>query len=215
MQLTNKLDFAGHDAGLLPAESPRTAWEHDAVGRSFLQAEQLDLARKHFAKAIELEPDAFWPHFHLVLCDYRAGRFGEALRSAEVCVALSPRAAECYFNRALCLQSMGQGEAAIKDFTRALELDPGLGVALFQRGMELAELGRLSEALDDFSQAAERGSAPARAYYQMALVYTRQKDWTAAKSHVERSLRYDATYAPARALQTRLKTQADSPISRP
>jgi serine/threonine protein kinase/tetratricopeptide (TPR) repeat protein len=214
-QLTGQLDATNRDASLQLAEMPRTAWELDAIGRSLLQAGQLDRARESFERAVEMEPGEFWPYFHLAQCDYRAGRFDQALRSAGICVALSPRAAECYFNRALCLQSVGQSEAASKDFTHALELDPGLGIAVFQRGLVFAELGRLSEALDDFSQAAELGTSPARAYYQMALIYSGQKDWTAAKSYVERSLRYDATYAPARSLQTRLKTSADPTASRP
>ena len=50
---------------------PRTAWEYDAVGRSLLQAGKLEQAREIIRKAIQLEPDAFWPYFHLTLCAYR------------------------------------------------------------------------------------------------------------------------------------------------
>ena len=125
-QLTGESVSSDQFATLLSTETPRTAWEYDAVGRSLLQAGELEQAREIFEKATELEPAAFWPYFHLALCAYRLEQFDEALRSASVCVALSPKRAECYYNRGLCLQAVGEAEAAQQDFSRAIELDPSL-----------------------------------------------------------------------------------------
>jgi eukaryotic-like serine/threonine-protein kinase len=200
----------------LSTGTPRAAWEHDAVGRMLLQAGKLEQAREIFKQAAQLEPGAFWPHFHLAICAYRCQKFDEALRAADVCVALSPKRAECFFNRGLCLQALGQTDAALQDFTRALELDPSLGAASFQQGIALAETGRPTEGLDSLSRSAELGFEPARVHYQMALVHTEQKEWTAAQRYVEKALEDDANYQPALSLQSRLKAQsAPATTSRP
>ncbi len=93
------------DEAALSAAVPQTAWEFDVVGRSLMQAGKLDEAREYFEQATRLEPAAFWPYFHLEICDFRSGRIDEALRWASVCVALSPQRAECFFNRALCFRA--------------------------------------------------------------------------------------------------------------
>jgi tetratricopeptide (TPR) repeat protein len=173
-----------------------------------LQAGKLEQARELFERAIRLEPDAFWPHFHLTLCAYRLERFDEALRSACVCVALSPKRAECFFNRGLCLQAVGETEAALQDYSRAIELDPGLGAASFQLGILLADVGLRSEALENLIRSAELGFEPARVHYQMALVQIKQDDWAAARKSIAESLEHDPNYAPALSLENRLKTQA-------
>ena len=82
-----------------------------------------------------------------------------------------------------------------------------MGAAAYQRGLVLAEMGQPAEALEDFIRSLDLGSDPARGYYQMALIYTGQREWSLARKFVEQSLQQDATYAPALALQGRLKTQ--------
>lgn len=128
-QLSGESVSSDSFGALLSTKMPRAAWEHDAVGRMLLRAGKLEQAREIFEQATQLEPGAFWPHFHLALCAYRCQRFEEALRAASICVALSPQRAECFFNRGLCLQALGQTDAAERDFTRATELDPNLGAA--------------------------------------------------------------------------------------
>ena len=129
LQRTGQPVSADQFAALISKQPPRTAWECDAIGRSLLQAGRLTQALEMFEQAIQLEPDAFWPNFHLATCAYRCKRFDEALRAACVCVALSPNRAECYFNRGLCFRSVGQNEAALRDYSRAIELEPELATA--------------------------------------------------------------------------------------
>jgi len=208
-QLTGHLVSADQYAALISRETPRTAWECDAIGRSLMQAGGLTQAIEIFEQAIQLEPDAFWPHFHLATCAYRSKRFDEALRAACVCVALSPKRAECFFNRGLCFRAVGQSEAALHDFGRAIELEPGLASAALQRGILLAEMQHPAEALENLNRAADLGGEPAAAYYQMALIHFGQHEWTAARKCVVRSLQRDSTYAPALSLQVQIEAQLE------
>jgi tetratricopeptide (TPR) repeat protein len=206
-QLSGESVSSDRFVGELSTNMPRAGWEHDAVGRMLLHAGKLEQAREMFQQATQLDPGAFWPHFHLALCAYRCQQFDEALRAASVCVALSPQRAACFFNRGLCLQALDERDAALRDFTRAIELDRSLGAAAFQRGIVLAEMGHPAEALDSLSRAAELGVEPARVRYQMALVHFELGEFGAAERCVEESLEHDASYEPARLLESRLKAQ--------
>jgi serine/threonine protein kinase/tetratricopeptide (TPR) repeat protein len=153
--------------------TPETAWEHDALGRSYLRSGQVEQAAAEFRAALALKPDDFWAYYHLGLCAFRLGRFDEALASYTACVALEPRRADCYYNRAKALDALGHADEAARDDTRALELDPDLAAAALNRGILSYNAGRHREAAADFRRAlalsptdrALRG----RALYNLAL----------------------------------------------
>jgi tetratricopeptide (TPR) repeat protein len=105
---------------------PRTAWEHDAVGRSLLASSDLVQARAAFERALALRPQDFWPNFHQGICAFRQGHYQDAVNAFRVCVALVPDRAECFYNRALAHAALGHTAEASRDYERALQLDPGL-----------------------------------------------------------------------------------------
>jgi eukaryotic-like serine/threonine-protein kinase len=209
-KLSGQFASSDHYLALLSRDMARAAWEYDAVGRSLLHAGELEPARATFEQAIRLEPAAFWPHYHLVLCAYRSELYDEALRSACVCVALAPQRAECVFNRGLCWSALEQNEAAVQDFTRALELDAGLGAAALQRGRVLVAMGRTAEAFEDFKLAAARGSEPAQGYCQAMSRFAAQGDWPAAQASIEQALEIHSAHSPDLFLPHRFAEPVDA-----
>ncbi len=188
----------------LPALQPKTAWEHNAVGRNLMQQGQLAAAQDQFEQAVRLEPGAFWPNFNLMLSAYRRGEFAEALQKANVSVALGPTRAECFFNRALCHEALGQGDLALDDLTRAAELNPNLAAVALHRGIVLGQLGDSAAAITQLRRAAALGSPSARVAYESAVVHASQSDWPAARAALAEALEQDPNYAPALSLQGRL-----------
>ena len=57
--------------------APRTAREFDALGRSRLRSGDLAGAAQALDRALELQPEGFWPNFHRGVCAYRQGHFEE------------------------------------------------------------------------------------------------------------------------------------------
>ena len=106
--------------------APRSAREHDALGRFLLRDDRMSEAADQFRRAVDLEPQAFWPNYYLGWCNYRLGNYERALNSFCVCVALAPSAAECYYNRALVHVALGENDEALRDFHQALHLRPEL-----------------------------------------------------------------------------------------
>jgi serine/threonine protein kinase/Tfp pilus assembly protein PilF len=194
------------DAALETANQPvaRTAWEHFAAGRFLFRSEKFEQAQSEFQRAIDLEPNAFWPNFYLTLSAYRLEQFEEALCAACVCVALSPASAECFYNRALAHQALQHSQAALDDFDKALRIDPTLAVAALHRGELRREMRSYPEALADLKSALALGAAAAEIHYQVALTYLAQKDRPAARASLREALDRDPSYSPALGLLRQL-----------
>jgi tetratricopeptide (TPR) repeat protein len=112
---------------------PRTAWEHHALGRSLLASGQPARAAEEFARALDLEPDGFWPRFDQGRCLYRLARYRDAAEAFRVCTALAPACAECFYNLALAEAADGRTEVAVKDYDQALARNPTLTEAAQNR----------------------------------------------------------------------------------
>ncbi len=116
-------ETAGHDADRVP---PRTAWEHDAVGRLLLANGDFAEAENAFARALALRPQDYWPNFHQGIAAFRLGRYADAVNAFRVCIALAPERADCFYNRALAYSALGDGDLAARDYQRAVQLDASL-----------------------------------------------------------------------------------------
>jgi serine/threonine protein kinase/Flp pilus assembly protein TadD len=115
--------------------SPRTAWEHYALGRSLLAAGALEAAAVELDRATDLQPQDLWSQFSRGNCAYRRRKFDTALSAFEVCVALSPTTAQCYYNRGLAHAALGHTELARRDHDHALRLAPTLAPVSLNDGI--------------------------------------------------------------------------------
>jgi eukaryotic-like serine/threonine-protein kinase len=129
--LARMADAAARAAARVP---PRTAWEHDAVGRVLLAAGDLARAEAAFEQALALRPQDLWPNFHQGVCAFRLGRYQDAVNAFRVCIALAPDRAECFYNRALAHAALNHNDEASRDYRRAVSLDPTLAATPLDRG---------------------------------------------------------------------------------
>jgi serine/threonine protein kinase len=131
---TGLVEVAAEAARRRSGLPPRTAWEHFALGRSFLEAGDAREAAAHFDRALALEPDNLWPNFYKGVCSCRLGDYRDAVAAFSVCIGLAPREARCYYNRGCAYEGCGQSERALRDYDRALQLEPTLAVPARNRG---------------------------------------------------------------------------------
>jgi serine/threonine protein kinase/tetratricopeptide (TPR) repeat protein len=182
------------------ARQPETTWEHYALGRSYLQANDLVHAAEHLEKAVTRQPHDLWPNFYMGQCAYLQHHYEEAVVAFSVCVGAAPEMAPCYFNRALARAALGHKEQAVRDYDQALRLDPALGAAYLNRAVLHSEAGRLAEAEADLHQALERGADPAAVHFNVALVLLASNDRPAALNSLREALQHDPNHAEARNL---------------
>jgi tetratricopeptide (TPR) repeat protein len=184
---------------------PHTAWEHFALGRSFLEAENARQAAAHFDSALALEPDHLWPNFYKGVCSCRLKDYPDAVAAFSVCIGLAPREARCYYNRGCAYEGCGQPERARRDYDRALQLEPTLAVAALNRGRLHFRQQRFPEALADLQRALDGGTDRAAVYYDIALVKLGQGDRAAALASLRAALHHDPAHADARKLRDGLQ----------
>jgi serine/threonine protein kinase/tetratricopeptide (TPR) repeat protein len=119
------------------ARAPQTAWEHGALGRSLLRSAtepgeapalvrglSLALAAVELERAVDLQPQALWPHFYRGLCAFHLGRYEDAVTAFTACAALAPNLATVYHNRALAEAALGRTDRALRDCEKALRRAP-------------------------------------------------------------------------------------------
>jgi tetratricopeptide (TPR) repeat protein len=184
--------------------APRTAWEHYALGRSYLQAGELGPAATHLERALELQPQGLWPHFYKGVCAYRLGQYEDALLAFTTCVALSPHSAVCFYNRGRAFAELRRLDRALQDYDRALQLDPTLAAASLGQADAHRQLQRYDDALADLDRATRAGAAGAVVAFQQALVHLGRQDKAAAVDSLRHALRLDAHHEPARELLKKL-----------
>jgi len=190
--------------------TPRNAWEWAALGRELLGSDLPKEAHAAFQRAVELQPDGFWPHFYLGICAFRLGGHSEAAETFRVCLALAPRSVVSNYNRGLTLARLGKDEEALRHFSRAIELDATAGDAHLQRALLHRKARHLPPAVEDLKQALLLSNDKAEAHYQLAEVYQATSLLDLARRHVALALQMNAVHDGARKL-SELLNPTDSP----
>jgi serine/threonine protein kinase/Tfp pilus assembly protein PilF len=201
-------DGAREAARQAAALAPRTAWEHYALGRYYLQSGEpgrLVDASLEFRRALACQPGAFWPNFYEGVCLYRQRRYEEAVAAFGRCVAEAPERGECFYNRALALAALGRTEEAREDYDRAVAKAPRLAAAVLNRGLLHYREGRHAAALADLGKALELGADPAVVHYNLALVHLAREERAEALDELRLALQHNGSHAAARELQTSLR----------
>jgi adenylate cyclase len=121
----------------------------------------LTLARRMFAKAIELDPDYARAYAGIADCDsalyiwYAAELpIHEILEMTSKALALDPDLAEAHAARAIALHHDDRDDEADTYFARALELDPNLFEANFHYAHRLFKRGQFEAAILYFERSA-------------------------------------------------------------
>jgi tetratricopeptide (TPR) repeat protein len=198
---TDKNQHAGTSRGA------QTAWEHYALGRSWLRSGDFERALTELREAVALEPQGCWPNYYFGLCASRLNHWEDAALAFSVCIGAAPELAGLYFNRAVALEKTHRDLVALGDYGRALELDPTMAAAALNRGMLQFRLKRYGEARSDLQTAARLGADPATVHYDMALIDLAQGDRESAAANLRRALDRAPAHPEALALLAKLEKQ--------
>ncbi|MGB7160625.1 MAG: protein kinase family protein, partial [Tepidisphaeraceae bacterium] len=188
-----------------PSPAPNSAWEHYALGRSLLAADDLLPASDELAAAVRLDPAGCWPNFYYGLCAYRMSRHEDAIAAFSVCIGTSPDVAGCFYNRALAYSAMGRTEQALADYDRALQIDPTHAAAALNRGMMHFAQRDIPRAIADLNAALTHGADAATVHYDLAVVYLSQDDVARALEHAGHALETNPAHDNARKLRDSLR----------
>jgi tetratricopeptide (TPR) repeat protein len=159
-----------------------------ADGLALQGAGNAEEARRLFAEAVELVPEAYMPQLLLGGVDADDARAIEALTRAET---LNPRSCQASFRLGERLAAAGDRDAAAAAFHRARAAAPTFAAPQERLG-ELAEAaGRVREACQLYEEAALQNSAFALPVAKLAAVAVREGRIEKAVGLLERSLQHD------------------------
>ncbi len=195
------------EAGLKAAASqPTSPWDYYALGRRLLQAGDLEHAAELLQRAVDKQPQGFWPNWYHGLCAHRRDKYGDAIAAFSVCIALAPNDAQAYYNRALAMTAWNRKPRAVRDYGEALRLDPTMAAAALNRGLLRLDQGRPGDAVADLELALKLGSDPAATHYALARAHLARHDEAAAIVSVRRALAANPRHAHARQLLEQLSS---------
>jgi tetratricopeptide (TPR) repeat protein len=164
------------DQGRRSVEGPlRTAWDHCLLARSLMRSQQWRRAEAELDKALDLEPQGFWPNYYQAVCAYESRHYHEAVNGFRVCIALKPTSSACFFNRAQAHAALKQSDKALANYRHVLK-----------GGMDLI------------------GIEPATVHYRIALIYEQQGDRKTAVRNLKKALLVDPQHQAALGLWKRL-----------
>ena len=136
------------------------------------------LARRMFAKAVELDPDYARAYAGIADCDSMLHSWHHVdvsidgiLATSAKALALDPELAEAHASRGVALQFVGSYEEATAEFEHALTLDPDLYEANYFYARFFFERGDFEKAAKLFERAAQIRSDDYRSALLLSAVY--------------------------------------------
>jgi tetratricopeptide (TPR) repeat protein len=140
--------------------------------RVFLNSNDLDEARWHLERAIELDPKNDVAIHDIGVIHYRRGEFEEALPYLEEAVRLSPTKPLPREHLGRIYMKLNRHGDAARELETAVALDPEKADLRIGYGMALAETGDINGALQQFYKAIELEPQLGTAYYRAAQALT-------------------------------------------
>ncbi|MEW6303127.1 MAG: tetratricopeptide repeat protein [Verrucomicrobiota bacterium] len=165
---------------------------HLFLGNAMMIQKQFDQARHHYETALRIRPvfpRAYRAHQNLATLFAFLGRHDEAFEHIHSAVRLNPRDPDLLNSLGIALTRRNDLAAAEQCFREALRLNSAHESAKINLGLALGALDRQDEALQCFLDLERRGSTDPRVYYQIAWAAGRNRDFIAARRHLETALR--------------------------
>jgi Flp pilus assembly protein TadD len=126
---------------------------HNNLGKALIRRGEIDKARFHYAKALQLQPNSAKAHTNLGNILEQQGKLEEAMHHYYSAVRLDPKLAEAHFNLGNALIRQGKNQEAASHFAMAVQLNGHFAEAHNSLGVSLARQGRFDEAIAHFSKA--------------------------------------------------------------
>jgi tetratricopeptide (TPR) repeat protein len=155
----------------------------------------LALARKHYERAIQAEPD--WDHtfrVHIMLgkIAYAEGHPQEAVQQLAKAIALNPADPEAYMMLGVLLPEMGKNEKALAVLDAAVKRIPKHALLRNMRASLLMnKFGRADEAFEEFGKVKELDPTVIHSYMNRGLILIKQGRFKEAIPELEAARKID------------------------
>ena len=155
-------------------ELAQTAGAYLRRGNQALVAGRADVAARHFARGLEVDPNHLELRLNLGLAQLRAQQLNDALATFEDAVVRHPNEARAHHDLGTALRSVGEPKKAAEALRRAVDLQPDYASAWFNLGNVLSGLQQWQEAENALRTHQQLEPDDNRSAYLLAMAQKRQ-----------------------------------------
>ncbi len=185
---------SGYPAGRQPGKPTPAFAREMAKARHLESAGKYDEARSIYEKMLVTNPGRYEPYHRLGVVADKQRKFREAEALYAQAIRRNPTDPELFNDLGYCLFLQGRLEKSERALLKAVGLSPSNRRYRNNLGLVYGYQGRYGEALEQLGHA----GSEADAYYNLAFVFTTQRDVEQAKHCFRLALAADPTYERAR-----------------
>lgn len=163
-----------------------------AAGIAFSELDSFLHAEVFLRNLCELEPDNHAAWYNLAIALGREGRYEEAVRAYDECIAHAPDFDEAYVQKAYCLEMLNDLAGSVATYHEYLERSPKDAEIWKALGIVESDRRRFTEAYAAFQKAAECTDDPEDIYFNWAITAARQNDLEQLERCIEQLQDLDA-----------------------
>jgi len=153
---------------------------YNEKGRIFTKFKKYNHALKCFNKAIEFDPNCFYPHFNKANVYFYLERHIVSSKCYNECIRLNPSFYSAYYNKGCLMKKYKIYESALQCFNMCIKLKPSTLKGHYLKGSVLEKLKKLKEASDCFNDCIKLDSLDLKSYFKLANVLYERHRFTEA-----------------------------------
>ncbi|MBF0516689.1 MAG: tetratricopeptide repeat protein [Nitrospirae bacterium] len=157
-------------------------------GYEALKADNYKDGTEMLTKALEADPQNADAYMLRAIAYGKQGAHKEAIADLDKAISINPRLTEAYVNRGIAYAALSKHTDAIADLDKALQLDPKHRYAYIARARSLMTSGNMAKAIEDYSKAVELDPNDPSPFYNIACVYSINKDTSKACEYLKKSI---------------------------
>jgi len=135
-----------------------------ALGRVYIQRDQIEQAERVLAKALALDPDNAEAYSTLGWMNIEQRQFDAALEALDKAISINAEDAVAHNRQGTSYFYLGQYQQALESYDKAIELAPAYASAYFNRGLIRQKEAEFERSLADFDKALELEPERVEAY---------------------------------------------------
>jgi tetratricopeptide (TPR) repeat protein len=175
------------------------------AGLNFLWAEDYANALPYFEKAVNKDLDNHdqnaGPYFFIGYCNYKLGRYVEAVVAFRQAIRIKPNVAEAHYCLGVAYgklpEHFGYETDMLEAFKQAIRIKPDYVAAHNNLGVTYGQMGRHKEAIEAFKQAIRIKPDDADGHYNLGWSYTKLGRYVEAIEACKQAIRIKPDFAEA------------------